>query len=102
VQQQQQRTDFVFLRERERERERETINKLPALCCGLIPTPSTQQANSSAQKNQNHVLRKKQTREEKVMIEQMPPSEKHERESDGDSKTKEKSITQGKENFVRR
>jgi hypothetical protein len=27
------------------------INKLPALCCGLIPTPSTQQANTSAQKN---------------------------------------------------
>jgi hypothetical protein len=51
VQQQQQRTDFVFLREREREREKQMINKLPALCCGLIPTPSTQQANSSAQKN---------------------------------------------------
>jgi len=45
-QQQQQRTDFVF----QTEREREMINKLPALCCGLIPTPSTQQANSSAQK----------------------------------------------------
>jgi hypothetical protein len=48
-QQQQQRTDFVFLTEREREKQ--MINKLPALCCGLIPTPSTQQANSSAQKN---------------------------------------------------
>jgi hypothetical protein len=58
-QQQQQITDFVFLREREREKQ--MINKLPALCCGLIPTPSTQQANSSAQKILNHVLRKKQT-----------------------------------------
>jgi hypothetical protein len=36
------------------------------------------------------------------MIEQMPPSEKHERESDGDSKTKEKSIKQGKETLARR